>query len=128
MVLSAELNVGSANALVAPNWVSSGPMARTITVFGSVPSRTESANHYVVARLNKAARIRLVASCDEVVAGAWRGAGMSNETSEDEQRQKKLSHARSVEAAIQRMAAEKVRLCKLINATEKMLNRKLPNR
>ena len=32
-----QLQVGSANGVGTPNWLSSGPMARTITLFGCVP-------------------------------------------------------------------------------------------
>ena len=54
-VLSCSSNVGLASALGTPYRVSSGPMARTITLFGCSPLNNETANHHVVARLHKAA-------------------------------------------------------------------------
>ena len=53
-VLLCRSNAGSANALGTPNRVSSGPMARTMTVFGPFRFNNESANHHIGARLHKA--------------------------------------------------------------------------
>ena len=56
-VPSCSSKVGLANALgiLYGGAPSSGPMARTITLFGCSPLNNEPANHHVVARLHKAA-------------------------------------------------------------------------
>ena len=52
---SCSSNVGLAKALGTPYWVSSGPIARIITLFGLRPLNNEAPNHDVVARLHKGA-------------------------------------------------------------------------
>ena len=48
-------NVGLANGLGIPNCVSSGPIARMITLFGPRALNNKTANHHVRVGLNKAA-------------------------------------------------------------------------
>ena len=56
-VPSCSSRVGLNNGLGTPNRVSSGPMARIITLFRLAPLDDEPSDHHIVASLNKGARV-----------------------------------------------------------------------